>query len=319
MKYIFALRNAIDELITEKNAYVVGEDIMEPYGGAFKVTKGLSEKYPNNIIGTPMSEQGFTAISVGMALMGDYVIEEIMFGDFITLAADQLINHAAKFNDLYGQKMHLVLRTPSGAYRGYGATHSQSLEKMFLGIPGLRVVAPNIYINVGDFLKSVIDFGKPTLFIENKLDYPKELTTTDFELFGRAEEDFNVRISIKGETPEITIVTYGGLAEMAVNTARKLMYEEEIAADVVIASDLSKEDNNSMFELVRTDKILFVEESTGGFGFSAQAAFEAVKRGKQVDLLTSLSSTIPSAKVAEYDVLVQDDDIFKASLSLINK
>lgn len=91
MKYIYLLRKAIDDIIAGRNAFVLGEDISDPYGGAFKVTKGLSEKYPDNIISTPMCEQGITAFAIGMALAGDYVIEEIMFGDFITLAADQMI------------------------------------------------------------------------------------------------------------------------------------------------------------------------------------------------------------------------------------
>lgn len=318
MKYIYSLRNAIDELISQKNAYVIGEDIMEPYGGAFKVTKGLSDKYPDNIIGVPMSEQGFTALSVGMALMGDYVIEEIMFGDFITLAADQLINHAAKFHDLYGQEMHLVVRTPSGGYRGYGATHSQSLEKMFLGIAGLRVVAANIFTDVGCLLKKALEGGKPTLFIENKLDYPKELVLQDFDIFERTESDGAVRLSITNEKPEISIVTYGGISAMAVNTAKKLMFEEEIAADVIVVSDLSESlVNSSAFGLIRTEKILLLEESTGGFGFSAQAAAELGAAKKRAAVLTSSESSIPSAELAERDVLVQEKDVFNAVISLL--
>lgn len=316
MKYIFSLRNAIDELIAQKNAYVIGEDIMEPYGGAFKVTKGLSDKFPDNIIGVPMSEQGFTALSVGMALMGEYVIEEIMFGDFITLTADQLINHAAKFSDLYGQEMHLVVRTPSGGYRGYGATHSQSLEKMFLGIPGLRVVAANVFTDVGCLLKKALEEGKPTLFVENKLDYPKELVLDDFDIFERTERDGAVRISVKGEKPEITVITYGGISSMAVNTAKKLMFNEEIAADVIVVSDISESImKSSAFGLIRTDKIVLTEESAGGFGFSAQAAAELCAAKKSAAVLTSALSSIPSAELAEHDVLVQEEDIYDAVIS----
>lgn len=316
MKYIYSLRNAIDELISQNNAYVIGEDIMEPYGGAFKVTKGLSDKYPDNIIGVPMSEQGFTALSVGMALMGDYVIEEIMFGDFITLTADQLINHAAKFNDLYGKKMHLVVRTPSGGYRGYGATHSQSLEKMFLGIPGLKVIAANIFTDVGCLLKKALNDGIPTLFIENKLDYPKELILEDFDIFERTESDGNVRLSIKGENPEISIITYGGISGMVVNTAKKLMFNDEIAADVIVVSDISESImKSSVCGLIRTNKIILTEESTGGFGFSAQAAAELCMANKSAVVLTSSECSIPSAEIAEHDVLIQEEDIYNEVIS----
>ncbi len=316
MKYIYSLRNAIDELIAEKNAYVIGEDIMEPYGGAFKVTKGLSAKYPDNVIGVPMCEQGFTALSVGMALMGGWVIEEIMFGDFITLTADQLINHAAKFSELYGQELHLAVRTPSGGYRGYGATHSQSIEKLFLGVPGLRVAAPNIYSDPGELLKKVISQGKPTLFIENKLDYPRELLLEDTDILQRSESGSGVRISLRGEAPEITIITYGGLAGMAVDTAKRLMYDEEIAADVIAVTDLSEAPDKAVSELLRTDNVLITEESTGGFGYAAQAAASLSGSGRNIRVLSSMDSAIPSAEAAEREVLVQEEDMFSACRAL---
>ena len=253
MKYILSLRQAIDDLIKEKNAYVLGEDIQDPYGGAFKVTKGLSGRYPENIIATPMSEQGFTALGVGMALMGDYVIEEVMFGDFLTLAADQMINHAAKFYGLYGQKLHLILRVPSGAYRGYGATHSQSLEKLFLGIPGIRVVAANAYSNPGLLLKQAIGSGKPTVFVENKMDYPKELVLEGFDIFCREERNGIV--------------------------------------------------------VVRTDKILIVEEGVKDFGWGGQAACILAEKARHVQCMGAADSFIPAARSAERSVLVQPEDI----------
>lgn len=307
MKYINSLRLAIDNLIEEKNAYILGEDIADPYGGAFKVTKGLSGKYPHNVIATPMSEQGFTALSVGMALMGDYVIEEIMFGDFITLAADQLINHAAKFNDLYGQSMHLVLRTPSGGYRGYGATHSQSLEKIFLGIPGLKIIAANVFTDPGELLKYSIEQGMPTVFIENKLDYPRELLLEDFDIFRRTEEEGNVRIEIKEETSDWTIITYGGMSIFALEAVKKLIYEEEIAAEIIVVTDLSVED--PAFDLIRTEKVLVVEEGTEKFGWGCQIVSTLISRGKKAWQLGALNSFIPSAKKAEEEVLVQAEDI----------
>lgn len=320
MKYIYSLNNAIDELIGKKNAYVIGEDIMDPYGGAFKVTRGLSKKYPDNIIGVPMSEQGFTAVAVGMALMGDYVVEEVMFGDFVTLTADQLINHAAKFHDLYGQKLHFVIRTPSGAYRGYGATHSQSLEKMFLGIPGLNIIVANIFINVGGLLIQTIEEGTPALFIENKLDYPKELLLQNFDIFERTELNGNVRISIENESPELTIITYGGISGMAVDTAKKLMYDEEVAIDVIVVSHISDSiKQSSVIELLRTEFVLIVEESTGGYGFSAQAAFELITLKKKVEIITSKCCFIPSAEIAEHDVLVSSEQIYDTVMNILHK
>lgn len=317
MKYIYALRETIEELIRDKNAYVIGEDVMEPYGGAFKVTKGLSEKYPENIIGVPMSEQGFTAVSVGMALMGEYVIEEIMFGDFITLTADQLVNHAAKFYELYGQKQHLVVRTPSGAYRGYGATHSQSLEKIFLGIPGLKVLAANIYCDVGELLKKAINAGVPTLFIENKLDYPKEMILDSFDIFTRSQQEGKIKLSIKGEQPECTIISYGGIASLTVETAKTLMLEDEIAVDVLLITDLSNL-TGDWEHIVATNNVVIVEEGTGGFGVSSQLSYELSKCQKKSLIVTSEEYVIPSAHKAENDVLVQVGDIRTAVMKLID-
>lgn len=314
MKYILSIRNAIEKLITEKNAYVIGEDIREPYGGAFKVTKGLSDKFPKNIIGTPMSEQGFTALGVGMAFMGDYVIEEIMFGDFITLAADQLINHAAKFYDLYGQKMHFVIRVPSGGYRGYGATHSQSLEKLFCDIPGINVVASSIYSDVGKLLIDTMEDGVPSLFVENKLDYSKELVLDDFDIFERTEVKNNIRIAVKNETPSVTIVTYGGISSMAVDAAKKAMYEEEIPTDIVVAQKISGNIEESVKCLIRTDNVIVIDESTGKYGFTAQVA-SGICNDKKIIRLNSSAYTIPSAKRAEQEVLLQTDDIYAAILS----
>jgi acetoin:2,6-dichlorophenolindophenol oxidoreductase subunit beta len=158
--------------------YMIGEDILDPYGGAFKATRGLSSKYPERVWTAPISEGGMVGVAAGMALRGLRPVVEIMFGDFLTLAADQLINHAAKFRWMYNDqvKVPLVIRTPMGGRRGYGPTHSQSLEKFFLGTPGLSVIAPGPFavdgIDPGKFLESaILETEDPILFIENKLLY----------------------------------------------------------------------------------------------------------------------------------------------------
>lgn len=309
MKYIYSLRQAMDELITEKQAYILGEDVADPYGGAFKVTKGLSVKHPGHVIPTPMCEQGITAFSIGMALAGDYVIEEIMFGDFITLAADQLINHAAKFYDLYGQKLHLAVRAPSGGYRGYGATHSQSLEKMFLGVPGLDVVAANIFCDPGKLLKSVLEKGKPALFIENKLDYPKEILVDNFDIYQMKVIQNCVSISIKGEDPEWSIVAYGGISEFAVDVSKKLLFDKEISSEVIVVSWLS--DIPSIISAVKARKVLVIEEGIGMFGWGCQVAQVLAERGKSAWHMGASESCIPTARRAEEAVLIQKEDIIQ--------
>src|SRR5664280_2750495 len=115
----YALFQAIEN---DERVYVLGEDILDPYGGAFKVMRGLSTKYPDRILTTPISEAAITGIATGMALRGLRPVVEIMFGDFVTLTADQLINHASKFRWIYNDQVRvpLVVRTPMGGRRGYG-------------------------------------------------------------------------------------------------------------------------------------------------------------------------------------------------------
>ncbi len=130
---------------------VVGEDLLDPYGGAFKVTKGLSTKFPDRVLTTPLSEAGFTALAAGMAIRGLRPVVEIMFGDFLMLAADQFINHIGKYRWMYNDKVRvpLVIRTPMGGRRGYGPTHSQTLEKHFIGAPGWQWLLPALSTNLG--------------------------------------------------------------------------------------------------------------------------------------------------------------------------
>ena len=174
-----ALNETLHALFAERDDVVLfGEDVLDPYGGAFKVTQGLSDAYPDRVLTTPISEGGLFGVSAGMALRGLRPILEIMFGDFVALAADQLANSAAKHHYLsQGQApVNLVLRVPMGGGRGYGPTHSQSLEKMFFGIPGLRVVAVSSFVDPYALLWNAVEADPgPVLFVENKAVYAERV------------------------------------------------------------------------------------------------------------------------------------------------
>ncbi|MFV0276921.1 MAG: hypothetical protein ACK5HY_07025, partial [Parahaliea sp.] len=131
-----------DWMSADPDVVLLGEDIRSPYGGAFKVTRGLSFAHPDRVLNTPISEAAIVGIGNGLALGGKRPVVEIMFGDFLTLCFDQILNHAAKFRGMYNRQVEnpLVVRTPMGGGRGYGPTHSQNLEKHFAGVPGLRVL-----------------------------------------------------------------------------------------------------------------------------------------------------------------------------------
>lgn len=313
MKYIMSLRQGLERMIKEHNGYLIGEDIQEPYGGAFKVTKGMSDIYPENIIGTPMCEQGFTGLGVGMSLHGEYVSVEIMFGDFVTLIADQMINHAAKFRDMYHQNMHLVVRCPSGGYRGYGATHSQSLEKLFLGIPGMQVIAPSIAFDPGELFNRAIESGVPTLFVENKLDYPKELLEDREGFWSKKVFDgYYPAVSFcpEGEKPDITLITYGGMVDTSLDVMKYYLYEEEINVEVLVLSELSELHNK--FEGIQTSSAIVLEEGVAEFGWGTEVCYELSRQGIKADRIGAKRRSIPSAKKAEEAILPGFDDIVVA-------
>jgi len=311
MYYIESIRTALELLIVENNAYVIGEDVEDPYGGAFKVTKGLSTVYPDNVLNMPMCEQGMMGLACGMSLMGERVILEIMFGDFVTLICDQMINHAAKFHDLYNMDLNLVVRTPSGGYRGYGATHSQSLERLFFCIPGMQVVAPNILTDPGKLLEVSLNSGTPTLFVENKADYSKEMFSeeSDFfslEIFGNSYPI--AKLEVGGEKPDISIITYGGMVSYAMQAARELFYEEELAIEIVVLSNLSE--LYGIRGYINTKKILVVEEGVCDFGWGSQVTCELIGISNViVERLGAKKSSIPCSKDVEEDCLVTKQKI----------
>ena len=152
MTYLESLNKSLKRLMRDsEDVYLLGEDIVDPYGGAFKVTKGLSTLYPKKVISTPISEAAMAGVGTGLAMKGLRPIVEIMFGDFIALCADQIVNGATKFSWMYGDKFDvpLTIRTPMGGGRGYGATHSQTLETLFMGVPGINIIGPSIYHDAG--------------------------------------------------------------------------------------------------------------------------------------------------------------------------
>ena len=321
VKYIIDLRAGIENLIREKDCYFIGEDIQEPYGGAFKVTKGLSDKYPGNIIAVPMCEQGFTGLGIGMALFGCYVSVEIMFGDFITLAADQMVNHAAKIRELYDDDLHFVLRCPSGAYRGYGATHSQSIEKIYMGIPGIQIVSPSIAFSPGELLKKALESGIPSLFVENKLDYPRELLDERSKFWEKDVVDNEngfpiVRIKPLDGKPDATIITYGGMVDIAVSAAEDLLYEDEINVDIIVPCLLT--DIDSVVQSCRTSKVVILEEGVKDFGWGAEVCCKLLEsRSIKFHRIGAKNRVVPVAKESELMMLPSKQDVVNSVKGVI--
>jgi pyruvate/2-oxoglutarate/acetoin dehydrogenase E1 component len=329
-----ALHRAME---SDPRVYVLGEDILDPYGGAFKVTRGLSTKFPDRVLTTPISEAGIIGVASGMALRGLRPVAEIMFGDFVTLIADQLVNHAAKFRWMYNDNVRvpMVIRTPMGGRRGYGPTHSQSLEKLFLGVPGLKVLAPNTLGNPGDLLLAAIADEDPVLFVEHKLLYTRPLLEAgrgdlvDYEI-----RTFNVPfpthvLRFANSAPHLTIATYGYNFELARQAANELMMEREIFCDLVLFSQLSPFDLDPLFaSLARTlrhgsgqaRRLLTVEEGGLTLGWGAEVAarsVEAVDR-LQVRRVAARDLPIANSRPLEDAILPSVKDIVNAALSLLS-
>jgi pyruvate/2-oxoglutarate/acetoin dehydrogenase E1 component len=321
----FALHNAME---TDERVHVVGEDILDPYGGAFKVTRGLSTKFPERVLTTPISEAAIVGVATGMAMRGLRPVAEIMFGDFVTLIADQLINHASKFRWMYNEQVHvpLVVRAPMGGRRGYGPTHSQSLEKLFLGVPGLKVVAPNTLGDPAALLEAAIADNDPVLFIEHKLLYTRTLLETgnvelqEFDITQTGGEYPAYKLSFRNQKSKLTLATYGYNFELARAAALFLAYECEIFTELILFSQLSPFDISPMLSsLSRTKRLLTVEEGGETLGWGAEItarACEAGMDGLRVRRVAALDLPVGNSKSLEDAILPSQEMIQRVALEL---
>lgn len=315
--YKESLVHALNDLLADPKVFLLGEDIADPYGGAYGITKGLSTRFPGKVINTPMSEQGFTGIGVGMALAGYKPIVEIMFGDFSTLILDQILNHASKFSEGFETPIHFVARVPMGGYRGYGATHSQSLEKIFLGLPNISVITPSVLHEPGPLLVKSLGLGNPVVFVENKLDYTRKLFSSD-----SISEDFDIQYhgdsfpiceaSFPDEDSDVTIISYGGLVHPLLHMMHDLYMEEEIATRLFDLSSLSDMDFDLLFQLVKNSaRIITVEEGHIPGGVGDMIISNLAQRGLacQYQSIGASLHIIGTSTEAESSVLPQMDDI----------
>ncbi len=328
----------------DERVYLIGEDILDPYGGAFKVSRGLSSAYPQRVLSSPISEAGITGLAAGMALRGLRPVVEIMFGDFLTLAADQIINHLSKFRWMYNNQVRLplVIRTPMGGRRGYGPTHSQSLEKHFLGVPGLRVLAPCALGDPGALLQyAILQDDDPVLFIENKLLYLQPIqdqaSLSEFELSQHTPTAISTadaaldpvnyapafNLSIRGAPKaQLTLATYGYALELARQAALRLAYEQEIFVEIVALTQLSPFTIDPVLASVeRTRRLLTLEEGSYSLGWGAEilAQTSAAMSGRlqQAARLAARDLPIPASGPLEAQVLPGIEDILRQAQKMV--
>jgi pyruvate/2-oxoglutarate/acetoin dehydrogenase E1 component len=277
ISYRDALKEALrEEMERDERVFLLGEDIADPFGSAYKVTLGLSPIFgTDRVIQTPISELGFTGAAVGAAITGMRPVVELMYIDFSTFAMDPLVNQAAKMHYMSGgqARVPMVLRTQGGPGRSSAAQHAQSLEAWFHHVPGLLVAMPSTPYDAKGLLKTAIRLDDPVLFIEQKLLYnmtgpvPEEEYTIPF---GVAD--------VKREGTDCTVVATSMTVVKALRAA-DLLATEGISIEVVDPRTLFPLDIEAIVASVKkTSRLVITHEAPERGGFAAEVAAQVADR-----------------------------------------
>ena len=265
-----AVREALaEEMRRDPTVFIMGEDVAEA-GTPFKVLSGLVEEFgPRRVIDTPISEAGFTGICVGAAITGMRPVIDIMFGDFITLTMDQIVNQASKTHYMSGGKLKvpLVLRTTLGATRRSGAQHSQSLHAWLSHIPGLKVVLPSTPYDAKGLLKTAIRDDNPVAFFEDKMMFQTKGPVPEEEYtipFGVAD--------VKRSGKDITLVATSSMVYVALDAA-DLLAAENISAEVVDPRTTFPLDKQTLIDSAKkTSRVIVIDEGYQRYGVTGEIA-----------------------------------------------
>lgn len=276
------LNRALLELTgRDERLFVLGEDIADPYGGAFKVTRGLSTRHADRVLSTPISEAAIVGVASGLALRGNRVIVEIMFGDFIGLCFDQLVNFAAKSVTMYGRRvdMPIVVRCPVGGRRGYGPTHSQNLQKHFIGVPNLSLFELTQFHDNAAVLDRMLALREPCILFEDKGLYPAPMYDGGVidDLFGYdfLDRDHNYARAFAGEPaqPDCLVIAPGGLVARALEAMRGALLERDVLSQLVVPSRLYPIDVEPLLPLVlQTGRVCVLEDGVAGGTWGTEVA-----------------------------------------------
>jgi pyruvate/2-oxoglutarate/acetoin dehydrogenase E1 component len=292
MSFRSAIRIALDEEMAKNSEVILlGEDIGAA-GGVFKVTEGLLKKYgPSRVIDTPISENGMAGVALGLSISGFRPVLEIMFSDFLPNAMDQIVNEIAKMRYVTGGEycVPLVIRNALGAASGWAAFHSQSLETLFMNVPGLNIAVPSTPNDAYGLLKYAIRNNNPTIFCEHKRLYNES---------GEVQQDVMIpfgKAKVVREGNDITVLATMYMMKIAL-AAADVLASRGIRTEVIDPRTLKPLDRRTIIESVeKTGRLLTVEENpkTGGCGaeFVSMVAEEAM-----------YSLKAPVTRVCTYDV-----------------
>lgn len=322
MTYREALRLALrEELGRDERVFLMGEEV-GVFDGAYKVSAGLLEEFgADRVRDTPISEEGFVGAGVGAAMFGERPVVEVMTLNFLLVAMDQVINHAAKVGAMFGGEVRcpIVIRTPNGAGNQLTAQHSQSFDGWFAGTPGLKVLTPATPADAKGLLKAAIRDDDPVLVIENLRIYtekgevpldPEHVTPIGLASVARAGTD-------------ITLVSHGYATVRALRVAERLADEHRISAEVVDLRSLRPLDVATVAASVaRTNRVVCVEEGWPSYGVTAElgariqrACFDDLDA--PVERVGMAEVPLPYAKNLERAALPNEDRLTAAALATL--
>jgi 2-oxoisovalerate dehydrogenase E1 component beta subunit len=267
IQYIEAITQALrEEMKRDERVFVLGEDV-GVRGGVFRATNGLIEEFgEERVIDTPLAESAIAGVGIGAAMYGMRPVAEMQFADFIMPAVNQIVSEAARirYRSNNDWTCPLVIRAPYGGGVHGALYHSQSVEAMFTGVPGLKIVAPSTPYDAKGLLKTAIRDDDPVLFFEHKKCYrliKGEVPEGDYTIpFGKAD--------VKRDGSDITVITYGLMVHYCLQAA-EMLQEEGISVHVLDLRTLRPLDEEAILEATaKTGKVLIVHEDNkfGGFG-----------------------------------------------------
>jgi pyruvate dehydrogenase E1 component beta subunit len=317
-----AVREAIsEEMRRDPSVFVMGEDVAEA-GTPFKVLSGMVEEFgKSRVIDTPISEPGFTGIGVGAAMTGLRPVVDIMFGDFLTLVMDQLVNQAAKVHYMSGGawKVPMVLRTTLGASRRSAAQHSQSLQAWLSHVPGLKVVLPSTPHDAKGLMKTAIRDDSPVIFFEDKMMFRLKgpVPAEDYTIpFGTAD--------IKREGDDITLVATSSMVQVALGAAT-LLEEIGVSAEVVDPRTTWPLDEQTLIESAKkTSRAIVIDEGYERYGVTAEIA-SVIATGAFYDLdapvkrIGAMHVPIPFSPPLEDATIPTEKSVFEAARAMCRK
>ena len=317
-----AVREALaEEMRRDPNVFIMGEDVAEA-GTPFKVLSGLVEEFgKERVMDTPISEPGFTGMGVGAAITGMRPVIDIMFGDFLTLTMDQIVNQAAKIHYMSGGKMKapIVFRTTMGATRRSGAQHSQSLQAWVSHVPGLKVVIPSTPYDAKGLLKTAIRDDNPVVFIEDKMMFKMKglVPAEEYTIpFGVAD--------IKRKGDDLTLVATSSMVHIALGAAQKLS-QIGISAEVIDPRTTSPLDRQTFIESAkRTSLAIVIDEGYESYGVTAEIA-SVIAHGAfyyldaPVTRMGALDVPIPFSPALEDLTVPTEETVFQMAKMLCGK